>query len=202
MRTGVFRGGCLTGPGHAGAELHGFLAWLMKCVRDETHYVVHGHDGKQVRDNIHADDLVACFEAFVDAPALVRAHNSGAGLYSADGSPVHSHEAPAVVSEMQRLGIRYAYANYWVAAPLQFTAGPDPVVAPLDAGTATGHTLAVVARAASPAIVAAAGPNAIATEDTLRRGQHTFTRRSVGHFVIFSDITPPWRPAGEMPPAQ
>ncbi len=82
MRTGVFRGGCLTGPGHAGAELHGFLAWLMKCVRDETHYVVHGHDGKQVRDNIHADDLVACFEAFVDAPRCGEVYNIGGGMFA------------------------------------------------------------------------------------------------------------------------
>jgi 4-amino-4-deoxy-L-arabinose transferase-like glycosyltransferase len=144
--------------------------------------------------------LVAA-SALLLGPSLIRANTSGAGMYTADGSPVHSHEAPSVVSEMQRLGIRYAYANYWIAAPLQFTAGSNAVVAPLDAGTATGQSLAVVARAASPAIVAADGPSAITTEDMLRREGHRFSRYPVAHFVIFSDITPPWRPAGEMPPA-
>lgn len=82
MRTGVFRGGCLTGPGHAGAELHGFLAWLMKCARDGIPYVVHGHGGKQVRDNIHADDLVACFEHFVRSPRCGEVYNIGGGRFS------------------------------------------------------------------------------------------------------------------------
>jgi 4-amino-4-deoxy-L-arabinose transferase-like glycosyltransferase len=145
--------------------------------------------------------LVAA-SALLLGTALVRANTSGAGMYSADGSPVHSHEAPAVLSKMQRLGIRHAYANYWIAAPLQFTAGASPVVAPLDAGTTTGHTLAVVAREASPAVIAADGPSAITTEDTLRRGGHAFTRHPVGHFVIFSDIAPPWRPAGKIPLTQ
>ena len=96
MRTGVFRGGCLTGPGHAGAELHGFLAWLMKCARDESPYVVHGHSGKQVRDNIHADDLVACFEAFVRAPRPGEVYNIGGGRFA----NCSMHEAIAMCEEI------------------------------------------------------------------------------------------------------
>ena len=68
MPTVCFRGGCLTGPQHAGAKLHGFLAYLMKCVVTGTPYTVFGYDGKQVRDNIHSADLVAAFEAFRAAP--------------------------------------------------------------------------------------------------------------------------------------
>jgi len=55
MPTVCFRGGCLTGPQHAGAELHGFLAYLMKCVVTGRPYTVFGYVGKQVRDNIHCD---------------------------------------------------------------------------------------------------------------------------------------------------
>jgi CDP-paratose 2-epimerase len=59
MPTVCFRGGCLTGPRHAGAMLHGFLAYLMKCTVTGTPYTVFGYGGKQVRDNIHSADLVA-----------------------------------------------------------------------------------------------------------------------------------------------
>jgi CDP-paratose 2-epimerase len=61
LRTGVFRGGCLTGPAHSGAELHGFLAYLVKCAVMERPYVIYGYKGKQVRDNIHSYDLVNAF---------------------------------------------------------------------------------------------------------------------------------------------
>src|SRR5688572_5882167 len=68
MPTVCFRGGCLTGPQHAGAQLHGFLAYLMKCTATGTPYTIFGYGGKQVRDNIHAHDVVRAFEAFHAAP--------------------------------------------------------------------------------------------------------------------------------------
>jgi CDP-paratose 2-epimerase len=82
MPTVCFRGGCLTGPQHAGAELHGFLAYLMKCVTTGTGYTVFGYEGKQVRDNIHCADLVAAFEAFRRAPRQAAVYNIGGGRFS------------------------------------------------------------------------------------------------------------------------
>jgi CDP-paratose 2-epimerase len=82
MRTGVFRGGCLTGPKHSGAQLHGFLAYLMKCAATGTPYTVFGYKGKQVRDNIHSADLVAAFEQFYRAPRPGEAYNMGGGRFS------------------------------------------------------------------------------------------------------------------------
>ncbi len=79
MNTAVFRGGCLTGPGHSGAELHGFLAYLMKCTVTGQPYTVFGYDGKQVRDNLHAHDLVAAFEHFAQARASARSTTSAVG---------------------------------------------------------------------------------------------------------------------------
>ena len=79
MPTVCFRGGCLTGPGHAGAELHGFLAYLMKCVVTGTPYTVFGYGGKQVRDNIHAADLVDAFEAYRADPRPAAVYNIGGG---------------------------------------------------------------------------------------------------------------------------
>ncbi len=70
MRTGIFRGGCLTGPNHSGAQLHGFLAYLMKCAITGDHYTIFGYKGKQVRDNIHSYDLVNMFWHYYQAPAL------------------------------------------------------------------------------------------------------------------------------------
>jgi CDP-paratose 2-epimerase len=61
LYSGVFRLGCITGPGHSGAELHGFLSYLVNCIITGKHYKIFGYKGKQVRDNIHARDLVQMF---------------------------------------------------------------------------------------------------------------------------------------------
>ncbi|MBA2523137.1 MAG: NAD-dependent epimerase/dehydratase family protein [Solirubrobacterales bacterium] len=82
MATVCFRGGCLTGPQHAGAQLHGFLAYLAKCAVTETPYTVFGYGGKQVRDNIHCADLVACFTEFQRAPRSAAVYNIGGGRFS------------------------------------------------------------------------------------------------------------------------
>ncbi len=79
LRTGVFRGGCLTGPGHSGAQLHGFLAYLMKCTVTRHPYTVFGYKGKQVRDNIHCADLVAAFDVFAREPRPGEVYNMGGG---------------------------------------------------------------------------------------------------------------------------
>ena len=82
LRTGVFRGGCLTGPRPAGAELHGFLAYLMKCAVTGREYRMFGHKGKQVRDILHCADLVAAFAAFHRAPRAGAVYNMGGSRYS------------------------------------------------------------------------------------------------------------------------
>jgi CDP-paratose 2-epimerase len=82
LRTGVFRGGCLTGPNHAGAELHGFLSYLMRCTATGRPYTVMGYRGKQVRDNIHSADLVRAFDAFFRRPRAGEVYNIGGGRAS------------------------------------------------------------------------------------------------------------------------
>ena len=82
MKTGVFRGGCLTGPRHSGAELHGFLAYLMKCAATGREYRIFGYKGKQVRDNIHSEDLVDAFEHFFRAPRAGEVYNMGGSRFS------------------------------------------------------------------------------------------------------------------------
>jgi CDP-paratose 2-epimerase len=82
MRTVCFRGGCLTGPAHAGTELHGFLAYLMKCTATGLPYRVFGYKGKQVRDNIHSHDLVAAFWEFFKAPRVAEVYNIGGSRHS------------------------------------------------------------------------------------------------------------------------
>ena len=82
MPTVAFRGGCLTGPNHAGAQLHGFLSYLMRCTITGDPYTVLGYGAKQVRDNIHAADLVAAFEAFHRSPRAAAVYNIGGGRAS------------------------------------------------------------------------------------------------------------------------
>lgn len=79
LKTGVFRGGCLTGPAHAGAKQHGFLAYLVKCAVAEQPYEIIGYQGKQVRDNIHAADLIAAFWEFTKSPRAGEVYNIGGG---------------------------------------------------------------------------------------------------------------------------
>jgi CDP-paratose 2-epimerase len=81
MKSAIFRGGCLTGPGHSGAELHGFLSYLMKCAITGRQYNIYGYKGKQVRDNIHSDDLVRCFEHVFKAPRVAEVYNIGGGRH-------------------------------------------------------------------------------------------------------------------------
>jgi len=82
LKTGVFRGGCLTGPRHSGAELHGFLAYLMKCAATGRAYRIFGYKGKQVRDNIHSEDLVNAFDQFFRAPRAGEVYNMGGSRFS------------------------------------------------------------------------------------------------------------------------
>ena len=82
MPTVCLRGGCLTGPNHAGARLHGFLSYLMRCTMTGTPYTVYGYEGKQVRDNLHSADLVAAFAAFHANPRAAAVYNIGGGRES------------------------------------------------------------------------------------------------------------------------
>lgn len=82
LKTGIFRAGCLTGPQHAAAQLHGFLAYLVKCAVVNEPYTIIGYRGKQVRDNIHARDLVDAFWHFVQAPRAGEVYNMGGGRHS------------------------------------------------------------------------------------------------------------------------
>lgn len=82
MNTGVFRGGCLTGPNHSGTKLHGFLSYLMKCAITGDKYTVFGYKGKQVRDNIHSWDLVNMFWHFYQNPRQGEVYNAGGGRFS------------------------------------------------------------------------------------------------------------------------
>jgi CDP-paratose 2-epimerase len=82
MKTACFRGGCLTGPNHSGTQLHGFLAYLMKCAVTEAPYTIFGYKKKQVRDNIHSADLIRAFHEFFKRPGSGEVYNMGGGRYS------------------------------------------------------------------------------------------------------------------------
>jgi CDP-paratose 2-epimerase len=82
MNTVCFRGGCLTGPGHSGAELHGFLSYLFKCCLTGTPYTIFGYKGKQVRDNIHSFDLVNMFWNYYQRPRPAAVYNAGGSRHS------------------------------------------------------------------------------------------------------------------------
>ncbi len=82
MNTVCFRGGCLTGPGHSGAELHGFLSYLFKCCITGTPYTIYGYKGKQVRDNIHSYDLVNMFWHYYQKPRPAAVYNAGGSRHS------------------------------------------------------------------------------------------------------------------------
>jgi len=82
LRTGIFRCGCLTGPAHSGTELHGFLAYLVKCAVNRRPYKIYGHKGKQVRDNIHSFDLINAFDHYFQNPRCGEVYNLGGGRFA------------------------------------------------------------------------------------------------------------------------
>ncbi len=82
MKTGVFRGGCLTGPAHSGTKLHGFLAYVAKCNVQNKKYTIFGYKGKQVRDNIHSNDLIRAFWYFFQKPRVGEVYNIGGSRHS------------------------------------------------------------------------------------------------------------------------
>jgi CDP-paratose 2-epimerase len=79
MPTCCLRGGCLTGPNHSGVELHGFLSYLVKCNLEEREYSIFGYKGKQVRDNIHSEDVVRFMHEFYLKPRCAEVYNLGGG---------------------------------------------------------------------------------------------------------------------------
>jgi CDP-paratose 2-epimerase len=107
LHTACFRGGCLTGPGHSGAQLHGFLSYLMKCAVSGQPYKVLGYKGKQVRDNIHSFDLVNAFWHFFKNPRRGEVYNIGGGRY-ANCSMV---EAIALCEELTGRSLNWSYID-------------------------------------------------------------------------------------------
>ena len=79
MKTACFRCGCITGSRHKGAELHGFLSYLVKCIKTEEPYKIFGFEGKQIRDQIHSYDLVNAFWHFIQNPKIAAVYNMGGG---------------------------------------------------------------------------------------------------------------------------
>ncbi len=109
LKTAAFRGGCLTGPRHSGTMLHGFLSYLMRCVATGKLYTIYGYKGKQVRDNIHAADLIAAFDAFRRAPRCGEVYNIGGGRFS-------NCSMAEAITECERISgrkgnVEYAEAN-------------------------------------------------------------------------------------------
>ena len=107
LKTGVFRGGCLTGASHSGVELHGFLNYLVKVgVRGGT-YTIFGYKGKQVRDNIHSGDVISAMEAFAENPRPGEVYNLGGGRENS----VSMLEAIAMVEEMSGQPFNHKYQD-------------------------------------------------------------------------------------------
>jgi CDP-paratose 2-epimerase len=107
LKTACFRGGCLTGPGHSGAQLHGFLAYLMKCAITGQPYTVFGYRGKQVRDNVHSYDLVQAFWRFFQKPRVAAVYNIGGSRFS----NCSMLEAITICNELTGHELRWTYAD-------------------------------------------------------------------------------------------
>lgn len=107
MPTCCLRGGCLTGPNHAGVELHGFLSYLVKCNLEEREYRVFGYKGKQVRDNIHAEDVSRFIYAFFSAPRVGEVYNLGGGK----ANSCSILEAFKIAEKLSGKPMRYSYVD-------------------------------------------------------------------------------------------
>ena len=107
MKVGVLRGGCLTGPGHAGVELHGFLSYLVRVTLSGDTYSVFGYKGKQVRDNIHSHDVVRAIEEFAASPRPGEVYNLGGGRENS----ISMLEAIERIEQMSGKQLRWRYVE-------------------------------------------------------------------------------------------
>jgi CDP-paratose 2-epimerase len=107
MPTVCFRGGCLTGPQHAGAEMHGFLSYLARAIKEGRPYRINGYKGKQVRDNLHAFDVCGAFWCFIEKPKVAAVYNLGGGR----GNSVSILEAISALEERMGAKLKYEYRD-------------------------------------------------------------------------------------------
>lgn len=107
MKTGVFRGGCLTGPSHSAAELHGYLAYLFKAAATGRRYTIYGFKGKQVRDQIHSEDVVNAIDAFYRNPRCGEVYNLGGGR----GNSISILECVDRIEHIYYKKINYDYSD-------------------------------------------------------------------------------------------
>ncbi len=126
MKTGVFRGGCLSGPWHSGVESHGYLAYLMKCAVTGREYRMFGYKGKQVRDNIHSYDLVNCFYHYYRNPRCGEVYNIGGGRFSHCSLLEAVSLCETITGKKMKLAYVEANRNgddiWWVSDVSKFTA--------------------------------------------------------------------------------
>lgn len=124
LKTGIFRGGCLTGPSHSGTRLHGFLSYLMRCAITGNKYYIYGYKGKQVRDNIHSYDLVNAFNHFFEKPGSGEVYNMGGSRHS----NISITEAVDICEEItgKKMNIEYIEENrigdhiWWISDVSKF----------------------------------------------------------------------------------
>jgi CDP-paratose 2-epimerase len=107
MPTCSLRGGCLTGPNHCGVELHGFLSYLIKCNLEERTYRIFGYKGKQVRDNIHSQDVVEFVRRYIEAPRVGEVYNLGGGR----GNSISILEAFTLIESISGKPMQYEYVD-------------------------------------------------------------------------------------------
>ena len=107
LYTCCLRGGCLTGPNHAGVELHGFLSYLVKCNLEGRIYKIFGYKGKQVRDNIHAYDVACFIQSFFENPRCGEVYNLGGGR----GNSISIIEAFQRIEALSNKKMRFEYID-------------------------------------------------------------------------------------------
>ena len=107
MKVGVFRGGCLTGASHSGVELHGFLSYLVHVAVHDKPYTIFGYKGKQVRDQIENNDVIAAFEAFANNPKPGEVYNLGGGRENA----ASVLECIQLIEQLSKYRVRYTISD-------------------------------------------------------------------------------------------
>jgi CDP-paratose 2-epimerase len=129
MKTVAFRGGCLTGPAHSGAKLHGFLSYLFKTAQNGGLYTIYGYKGKQVRDQIHSVDVIRAFDEFYNNPKCGEVYNLGGGKENTisvleaieKAQQLLGKKIDHVYSDENRIGdhIRADFPNWSITYPIE-----------------------------------------------------------------------------------
>lgn len=106
LRTVAFRQSCIYGPRQFGLEDQGWVAWFSIRALQQKPVTIYG-DGKQVRDVLHVEDLIAAYDG-----AIAHIDRTSGQAYNIGGGPGYTMSLLELIDLLEaRFGRRLQYTH-------------------------------------------------------------------------------------------